>query len=167
MRPTLFLDTVYIVTELAVRNFMSHDVSQLIIVHRIKCTLIDAHDAAKAHERIDVFLRGYVDLIIPLERSRVADSLIDILHTCICRRILIDARFLLAFIQKLKLIMIIHARIIIGNKEHSCRSIENLLCYGSRLNFEGSCECACCADCCQSRSRHFSLPVFHDAPPYL
>ena len=86
---------------LAVSDLMRHDIGQLIIIHLIERPLIHTEHTAQAGKRIDVLARRHVDLVVTQHMPRILQILVHGLYTVIRFRRVIDARLLLALIQKL------------------------------------------------------------------
>ena len=112
---------------LTVSDLMRHDVGQLIIIHLIERPLIHAEHTAQAGKRIDILARRHVDLVITQHMPRILQILVHSLHTVIRFRRVIDARLLLALIQKLQLVVIVHFGVVAGNENHRRRAIQDLL----------------------------------------
>ena len=143
---------------------MGHDIGQFIIIKGIEGALIHTEHAAQAHGCIDIFIRGNVDLVIPIHCPRIAKVPIDFLHPVVRFRRIIDPGLLLALRKELLPSMVIQPLVIIGNEKKCRRPIENFLCRRSRFHFRRCCQAADAGHSQQGRC-HFFLPLFHILMP--
>lgn len=86
---------------------MGHDIGQFIIVHGVQGSFVHTKDSAQAHECIDIFVRGYVYVVVSAYGSGIYQVSVYFLYPVVRFGRFVDTGLLLALGKELHTIVIV------------------------------------------------------------